>query len=39
MPRGLIGFITKMVGEREEYMQAYPPVNGKFKRKTDLFDM
>ena len=38
MRRGLMGFITKMVGEREEYMQAYPPVNGKFKKKTDLFE-
>ena len=39
MRRGLMGFITKMVCEREEYMQAYPPVNGKIKRKTDLFDV
>jgi LmbE family N-acetylglucosaminyl deacetylase len=39
MRRGLMGFITKMIGEREEYMQAYPPVNEKFKRKTDLFDV
>jgi len=26
-----------LFGEKEDYMQAYPPVNGKFKLKTDLF--
>jgi LmbE family N-acetylglucosaminyl deacetylase len=39
MRRGLMGFITKLFGEKEDYMQAYPPVNESFKRKYDLFDM
>ncbi len=38
MRRGLMGFVTKLVGEREDYMRAYPPVNGSFRRKRDLFD-
>lgn len=38
MRRGLMGFMTKAFGEHEDYMQAYPPVNGSFKRKSDLFD-
>ena len=38
MRRGLMGFITRFMGEREDYMRAYPPVNGSFKRKRDLFD-
>jgi LmbE family N-acetylglucosaminyl deacetylase len=37
MRRGLMGFITRVFGEREDYMQAYPPVNGKFKVRRDLF--
>ncbi|MCC6298967.1 MAG: PIG-L family deacetylase [Anaerolineales bacterium] len=39
MQRGLFGFITKLIGEREEFMQAYPPVNGNFRIKHDLFDL
>ena len=39
MRRGLRGFITKVFGEKEEYMRAYPPVNGTFKRRNDLFDV
>lgn len=39
MRRGLFGFISKLIGEREDYMRAYPPVNGGFKRKGDLFDI
>ncbi len=39
MRRGIMGFITKLFGEREDYMQAYPPVDGTFKRKVDLFDV
>ncbi len=39
MRRGIMGFITKLFGEREDYMQAYPPVNGQFERKYDLFDI
>ena len=40
MRRGLMGFVTRLFGEREDYMQAYPPVvdGEKFKRKTDLFE-
>ena len=39
MRRGVMGFITKVFGEREDYMQAYPPVGESFKRKADLFDI
>ena len=39
MRRGLMGFITKFLGEKEDYMQAYPPVGDSFKRKVDLFDI
>ena len=39
MRRGLMGFITKLFGEKEDYMQAYPPVGVSFKRKADLFDV
>lgn len=38
MRRGLMGLVTRVFGEREDYMQAYPPVNGRFRRKHDLFD-
>ncbi len=38
MRRGLTGFIFRLIGEREDFMRAYPPVNGEFKRKNDLFD-
>jgi LmbE family N-acetylglucosaminyl deacetylase len=38
MRRGLFGVLSKLFGEREEFMQAYPPVDGNFKRKSDLFD-
>jgi len=37
MRRGLMGLFVRLFGEKEDYMQAYPPVNGKFKLKTDLF--
>jgi len=38
MRRGWMGLITKMFGEREEYMRAYPPVvDGKYKIANDLF--
>jgi len=39
MRRGLTGFIFKLIGEYDDYMQAYPPVNGKFRVKRDLFDL
>lgn len=38
MRRGLMGFVTKVFGEREDFMQAYPPADGDFKRKYDLFE-
>ncbi len=38
MRRGLMGFVTRVFGEHEDYMQAYPPVNGNLGRKSDLFD-
>ena len=38
MRRGLMGFITKVFGEKEDYMRAYPPVEGSFKMTRDLFD-
>lgn len=37
MRRGLMGFITKVFGESESFMRAYPPVNGKEKVNRDLF--
>jgi LmbE family N-acetylglucosaminyl deacetylase len=39
MRRGLMGFITRVFGEREDFMRAYPPVTDGFKRKNDLFDI
>ena len=39
MRRGMMGFITRLFGEREDYMRAYPRVGEAFKRKTDLFDI
>jgi LmbE family N-acetylglucosaminyl deacetylase len=38
MRRGLMGFILRLFGESEDYMRAYPSVNGRFRRKHDLFD-
>lgn len=37
MRKGLMGWYIKLFGEKEDYMQAYPPVNGRHKVKTDLF--
>lgn len=37
MRRGIMGLFIKLFGEKEEYMQAYPPVIGPFRIKTDLF--
>ncbi len=39
MRRGFMGLVFRLMGEREEFMRAYPPVNGNFSRKTDLFDL
>lgn len=38
MRRGLMGFVTRVFGEREDYMQAYPQVNGNQRVRRDLFD-
>jgi len=38
MQRGIMGFISKILGEHEDYMRAYPPVSENFKRERDLFD-
>jgi hypothetical protein len=38
MRRGLMGFVTRLFGEREDYMQAYPPVRENSRRRTDLFE-
>ena len=38
MRRGWMGFMTKLLGEREEFMRAYPPVtDGHHKVSNDLF--
>ena len=39
MRRGIMGFITRLFGEREDYMRAYPPVDSFFRRRADLFDI
>ncbi|MCC6500140.1 MAG: PIG-L family deacetylase [Anaerolineales bacterium] len=39
MRRGLTGLIFKFIGEHEEFMRAYPPVDGDFRKKNDLFDL
>jgi LmbE family N-acetylglucosaminyl deacetylase len=36
MRRGIMGLFIKLFGEKEDYMQAYPPINGRYKVKTDL---
>jgi LmbE family N-acetylglucosaminyl deacetylase len=36
--RGWMGLLAKVFGEREEFMRAYPPVNGKFHGQHDLFE-
>jgi LmbE family N-acetylglucosaminyl deacetylase len=38
MRRGLMGWATRLMGERESYMQAFPPVNGQRKTRSDLLD-
>jgi N-acetyl-1-D-myo-inositol-2-amino-2-deoxy-alpha-D-glucopyranoside deacetylase len=39
MRRGLMGFVTRMFGEHEEYMQAQPPVAAGQRVKNDLLDL
>lgn len=38
MRQGLMGFVTRVFGEKEDYMRAYPPVDGDSRRRSDLFD-
>lgn len=38
MRRGLMGFVTRLFGEREDYMQAYPPIPANAKKRYDLFE-
>ena len=38
MRQGISGVLTRLFGEREEFMRAYPPVeNGRYKIAKDLF--
>jgi hypothetical protein len=39
MRRGLMGFVSRFLGEREDYMRAYPPVHNGFQRGGDLFEI
>ena len=34
----LFGFMNWLLGGKDEYMRAYPPVEGKFRKQQDLFD-
>lgn len=38
MRRGLMGFMTRILGEHEAYMRAIPPVTGRPRLKNDLFE-
>jgi len=38
MRRGLMGMISKLFGEHEDYMRAWPPVDGKTRIAKDLFE-
>lgn len=38
MRRGLMAFVSKVFGEHEDYMRAWPPVNSKMKVVRDLFE-
>jgi LmbE family N-acetylglucosaminyl deacetylase len=39
MRQGLMGLVTRLLGEKEEFMRAYPPVpDGKYKVAKDLFE-
>ncbi len=39
MRRGPWGFVTRLLGEHEDFMRYYPPVDGKSRVRTDLFDL
>jgi len=36
--KGLFGFMNWLFGGQEDYMRAYPPVRGRFRKQRDLFD-
>jgi N-acetyl-1-D-myo-inositol-2-amino-2-deoxy-alpha-D-glucopyranoside deacetylase len=38
MRHGLMGLVTRLVGERENYMRAFPPVADRRRFHADLFD-
>lgn len=38
MRRGLMGLLTRIFGEREDFMRAYPPVPLRYKIMRDLFE-
>ncbi len=38
MRRGVIGWFTRLMGEHEDYMRAYPPVGKGERVRRDLFD-
>jgi hypothetical protein len=35
---GPLRFLAKLMGDREEFMQAYPAIGARFRRKADLFE-
>jgi N-acetyl-1-D-myo-inositol-2-amino-2-deoxy-alpha-D-glucopyranoside deacetylase/mycothiol S-conjugate amidase len=35
---GPLRFLAKLMGDREEFMQAYPAIGPRFRRKADLFE-
>ena len=38
LQRGWMSWLTRLFGEREDYMRAYPPVTENFRRRSDLFE-
>ena len=38
MRRGLMGFVTRLFGEQDEYMRAFPAVDGNQRVSDDLFE-
>jgi LmbE family N-acetylglucosaminyl deacetylase len=38
MRRGLMGIVTRYMGNHENFMRAYPPVNGRHRIHADLFE-
>lgn len=37
MRRGLMGVVTRLIGENESFMRAFPPVQGRLRVQNDLF--